>query len=65
MVETRQEISPTDLARRVLTFSSSSLQVLGDKTDPMLRDIEARLAPHVHDGLISEIVVSAAQVVRR
>jgi len=65
MVETKQEISPADLARRVLTFSSSSLQVLGDKADPMLRDIEARLAPHVRDGLISEIVVSAAQVARR
>jgi SAM-dependent methyltransferase len=65
IVETTQEISASDLARRVLTFSSSSLQVLGDRADAMLRDVEARLASHGRDGLLSEIVVSAAQVARR
>jgi SAM-dependent methyltransferase len=64
-VETQQEIRASDLARRVLTFSSSSLQVLGDRTDEMLRDVEARLASHGRDGLLSEIVVSVAQVARR
>jgi len=65
IVESKQEISISDLARRVLTFSSSSLQVLGENADAMLRDLEARLAPHGSDGLLSEIVVSAAQVARR
>jgi len=35
-VETSHEISVRDLARRVLTFSSSSLDVLGDKIESML-----------------------------
>jgi SAM-dependent methyltransferase len=64
-VETGHEISAHDLARRVLTFSSSSPQVLGDRADAMLADVEARLAPLSHDGLLTEIVVSTAQVARR
>jgi ubiquinone/menaquinone biosynthesis C-methylase UbiE len=64
-VETSHEISVGDLARRVLTFSSSSPQVLGDKTDAMLADVEARLAPLSDNGLLTEIVVSTAQVARR
>ena len=64
-VETSHDISTSDLARRVLTFSSSSPQVLGDKMDAMLRDVEARLAPFSRDGELTEIVVSSAQVARR
>jgi SAM-dependent methyltransferase len=63
-VETSHDISARDLARRVLTFSSSSPQVLGDKAAAMLHDVEARLAPFCPDGRLNEIVVSSAQVVR-
>jgi len=54
-----------DLARRVLTFSSSSPAALGEKADDMLRDVEQRLVPYGRDGIISEIVVSAAQIATR
>jgi hypothetical protein len=49
-VETSHEISLHDLARRVLTFSSSSPGVLGDRTDAMLRDVKQRLLPLSRDG---------------
>jgi ubiquinone/menaquinone biosynthesis C-methylase UbiE len=63
-VETSHNVGIADLAQRVLTFSSSSPQALGDKADAMLRDVEARLAPFSHDGRIDEIVISSAQVIR-
>jgi SAM-dependent methyltransferase len=65
MAETSHEISAGDLARRVLTFSSSSPQVLGPNTDAMLRDVEQCLMPFGRGGLLTDIVVSSAQVVRR
>jgi len=64
-VETPHEVSISDLARRVLTFSSSSPAALGDKVDAMLADIEARLAPFGGNGRLTEIVVSTAQLARR
>jgi SAM-dependent methyltransferase len=64
-VETRHAISIGDLARRVLTYSSSSPAVLGDKVDAMLADVETRLAPFSHDGRVTEVLLSTAQVVRR
>ena len=64
-VETTHDISVGDLARRVLTFSSSSPAALGDKVEAMLADVAQRLLPHSHDGLISETLVAIAQVVRR
>lgn len=64
-VETRHEISLHDLARRVLTFSSSSPGVLGDRADAMLRDVEQRLLPLSREGSVSEVVVAAAQVLHR
>jgi SAM-dependent methyltransferase len=63
--ETSHDISVRDLARRVLTFSSSSPDALGDKVDAMLADVEQRLAPFGRDGVITEALVSAAQVVTR
>jgi hypothetical protein len=48
----------------MLTFSSSSPAVLGDKVGAMLRDVERRLLPFSNDGRLHEIVVSTAQVVR-
>jgi SAM-dependent methyltransferase len=64
-VETHHEISVRDLARRVLTFSPTSPDALGDKVDAMLRDVEQRLLPYSHDGVVSEVLVSIAQVVTR
>lgn len=64
-VEASHEISVRDLARRVLTFSSSSPGVLGDNVEAMLRDVEQRLAPFSRDGWITEIVSATAQQVTR
>lgn len=64
-VEASHEISVHDLARRVLTFSSSSPDALGDKTDAMLRDVEQRLLPLSRKGSVTEVVVAAAQTLKR
>jgi SAM-dependent methyltransferase len=63
-VETSHQVSVGDLARRVLTFSTSSPEVLGDRADAMLHDVQARLLPFSRDGVLTEIVVSMARVVR-
>jgi len=65
MVEATHEVSAADLARRVLTFSSSSPAAIGDKADAMLTDIEARLLPFARNGMIRETLMSAASVARR
>jgi SAM-dependent methyltransferase len=64
-VETTHEVSVEYLARRVLTFSSSSPGALGDRVDAMLSDVEGRLAPFARGGMITEIVTSTAQLARR
>ncbi len=64
-VETTRKVSVNDLARRVLTFSSSSPAVLGSKTEPMLRDVERRLLPLSDEGVLTEVVVSTAQLAKR
>ena len=64
-VETSHELSLHNLARRVMTFSSSSPGVLGDQAEAMVRDVEKRLFPLSRDGFVNEIVVAMAQVVRR
>jgi SAM-dependent methyltransferase len=64
-IETTHEVSVLDLAQRVLTFSPSSPDAVGDKTDAMLRDVEARLLPFARDGVVTEVVVSIADVARR
>jgi SAM-dependent methyltransferase len=63
-VESSQDVRVQELAQRILTFSSSSAAVLGDKVDAMLRDVEQRLRPFSNAGALREIVVSTAQVVR-
>jgi len=63
--EATHEVSISDLARRVLTFSSSSPAALGDKVDAMLADVEARLAPFGREGAVTETVMAVAQVARR
>jgi hypothetical protein len=64
-VESNHDVSVRDLARRVLTFSSSSPNVLGDRADAMLADVEWRLLPFSRDGSVTEAVVSIAQLVKR
>jgi len=64
-VETSHEIGVRDLARRVLTFSSSSPEALGDRVEAMLRDVEQRLLPMSRDGFVTEVVTAVAQVARR
>ena len=64
-VQATHEVSATDLARRVLTFSSSSPAALGDRAEAMLADVEARLLPFSRDGVLQETLVSAASVARR
>jgi len=64
-VETTHEVSASDLAQRVLTFSPTSPAALGQKVDAMLADIETRLAPYSRDGVLVETLVSWANVARR
>ncbi|MGV7213637.1 class I SAM-dependent methyltransferase [Bradyrhizobium sp. UFLA05-112] len=64
-VETRHEISVSDLARRVLTFSSSSPEALGDSVEAMLRDVEEHLTPFSRDGMITETLLTVAEIARR
>jgi ubiquinone/menaquinone biosynthesis C-methylase UbiE len=63
--ETRREVSVDDLARRVLTYSSSSPEVLGDRVEAMLRDMKQRLLPLSRNGVVMEAFVSVAQVAKR
>ncbi|WP_024513613.1 class I SAM-dependent methyltransferase [Bradyrhizobium sp. Tv2a-2] len=63
--EGSHDIRVQDLARRVLTFSSTSPEALGDKVEAMLADVEQRLLPFSRDGIITEVFVAGAQVVRR
>jgi SAM-dependent methyltransferase len=64
-VETSHDISVRDLARRVLTFSSSSPDVMGDGVEAMLLDVEQRLLAFSRDGNITEAIVTTAQVAQR
>jgi len=64
-VETTHQVSARDLACRVLTFSSSSPAAVGDRAEAMLADIESRLLPFSRDGVLTETVVSVADVARR
>jgi SAM-dependent methyltransferase len=64
-VEATHQVSAADLARRVLTFSSSSPAALGDRAEAMLADIEARLLPFSRDGALMETLMSAASVAQR
>ena len=63
--EGSHDVSVQDLARRVLTFSSTSPEALGGKAEAMLADVEQRLLPFSRDGVITEVFVAGAQVVRR
>lgn len=64
-VETSHTVSMHDLTERVLTYSSSSPDALGDNVEAMLRDVESHLAPFSRDGMIAETIVSTAEIVKR
>ncbi|QIO35585.1 class I SAM-dependent methyltransferase [Bradyrhizobium sp. 1(2017)] len=64
-VETRHAVSVQDLTQRVLTYSSSSPEALGDNVEAALRDVESHLASFHRDGAIAETIVSTAQIVTR
>ncbi len=63
-VESSHEVSAGDLAQRMLTFSTSSPEVLGDKVEAMLRDVEQRMLAFSRDGMLTEVVVSEAETAR-
>ena len=65
MVKATHRVSADDLARRVLTHSSSSPAALGDKAEAMLVDVEARLLPFARNGVLEETLMSAASIARR
>jgi 2-polyprenyl-3-methyl-5-hydroxy-6-metoxy-1,4-benzoquinol methylase len=64
-IETTHEVSVLDLTQRMLTFSPSSPDAVGDGVEEMLRDVETRLLPFARDGVITEVLVSVADVARR
>jgi hypothetical protein len=63
-VESSHEVTASHLAQRVLTFSTSSADVLGDKVSAMLRDVEQRLLAYSRDGVLTEIVEASAHIAR-
>ncbi|RXT41109.1 class I SAM-dependent methyltransferase [Bradyrhizobium betae] len=64
-VETSHTVSVQDLTHRTLTYSSSSPEALGENVEAMLRDVEEHLAAFSRDGVITETIVSTAQIVKR
>jgi SAM-dependent methyltransferase len=63
-VESSHEVTASHLAQRVLTFSTSSADVLGNKMSAMLRDVEQRLLAYSVDGALTEIVQASAHIAR-
>jgi hypothetical protein len=64
-VETSHLVGLHDLAKRTLTYSSSSPDALGENVDAMLSDVAKHLVPFSRDGAIAETIVSTAQIVKR
>jgi len=64
-VETNHLVGLHDLAKRTLTYSSSSPEALGDNVEAMLRDVGKHLVSFHRDGAIAETIVSTAQIVKR
>ena len=64
-VETGHLVGLHDLAKRTLTYSSSSPDALGENVDAMLSDVGKHLVPFSRDGGIAETIVSTAQIVKR
>jgi len=64
-VETNHLVGLYDLAKRILTYSSSSPEALGDNVEAALREVENHLVSYHCDGAIAETIVSTAQIVKR
>ena len=64
-IETSHLVGLHDLARRTLTYSSSSPEALGDNVEAALRDVENHLVSFHRDVAIAETIVSTAQIVKR
>lgn len=64
-IEISHLVGLNDLAKRTLTYSSSSPEALGDNVEAMLRDVERHLASFSRDGVIAETIVSTAQILKR
>ncbi len=64
-VETSHLVGLHDLAKRALTYSSSSPDALGENVEDMLRDVGKHLVSFSRDGAIAETVISTAQIVTR
>ena len=64
-IETGHTVSLHDLTQRVLTYSSSSPEALGNNIEAALRDVEAHLASFSRNGVIAETIVSTAEIVKR
>jgi len=64
-VETSHMVSVQDLTQRVLTYSSSSPEALGDNVEAALRDVESHLTSFGRDGAIAETIVSTAEIIKR
>ncbi|MBR1090058.1 class I SAM-dependent methyltransferase [Bradyrhizobium manausense] len=64
-VETSHVVSVPELTHRVLTYSSSSPEALGDNVEAALREVESHLAAFAHDGAIAETFISTAEIVKR
>lgn len=64
-VETSHAVSVQDLTQRVLTYSSSSPEALGENVEAALRDVESHLASFSRNGVVAETIVSTAQIIKR
>lgn len=62
-VRTRHRPSVEDLVQRILSFSSSSSAVLGDRAEAALSEIRAALMPYSDNGIIEETIETSAAIV--
>ena len=63
-VQTTQTISVWELASCMLSFSSSSPAILGDRIEEMLDGVRAAMLPVSNNGAITEVVETWATIVR-
>jgi SAM-dependent methyltransferase len=64
VVLTEQTVSMEDLVQRVLSFSSTSPALLGDRVEAVLEEARQILKPFGADGMITETVESTATIIR-
>jgi SAM-dependent methyltransferase len=64
VVLTEQAIPVEDLVQRVLSFSSTSPALLGDRVDAVLEEARALLEPYAKNGHIAETVETTASIIR-